>query len=145
MNNLDEKLRFDIELGRINKLYTEYVNEHNKKFNVTRSEMSFLIRLYAKDNIPQETLSKSQKINDATVTRALVRLENKGYIERIPNKNDKRKKMVLLTEKGREITDKVLEHNEIFKKEIFSSFSPEEKETLLKLLDKLLGNLLNYK
>ena len=41
MNDLD----FDQTLFRINKLYTEKSNNNLKEFNVTRSDMSFLLTL----------------------------------------------------------------------------------------------------
>lgn len=90
--DLNEKIEFDSKLSKINKLYTQYVNENMSELNVTRSEMSFLIKLYIKDNVSQESLSKLQEINGATVTRALVRLEKKGYIKRVYDIADKRKK-----------------------------------------------------
>lgn len=90
--DLNEKIEFDSKLSKINKLYTQYVNENMSELNVTRSEMSFLIKLYIKDNVSQESLSKLQEINGSTVTRALVRLEKKGYIKRVYDIADKRKK-----------------------------------------------------
>lgn len=74
MNSLD----FDQTLFRINKLYTEKTNNNLKEFNVTRSDMSFLLELNEMGKTTQKELAESRNLNNATVTRALERLEKKG-------------------------------------------------------------------
>ena len=71
MNDLD----FDQTLFRINKLHTEKSNNNLKEFNVTRSDMSFLLTLNEMGEITQKELAESRNLNNATVTRALERLK----------------------------------------------------------------------
>lgn len=56
-----------------------------------------------------------------------------------------KEKRVLLTNKGKDITEKVLKKHETLKKELFSNFTNEEKDNISYLLDKFLNNLLEYK
>ncbi len=67
MNTLD----FDQTLFRINKLYTEKSNNNLNEFNVTRSDMSFLLKLNELGETTQKDLAESRSLNNATVTRAL--------------------------------------------------------------------------
>lgn len=137
MNTLD----FDQTLFRINKLYTEKTNSNLKEFNVTRSDMSFLLKLNEMGEMTQKDLAESRNLNNATVTRALERLEKKGFVKRVDDEKDKRKKNVLLTSEGKQIINNILKKHENFKKEIFSDFDENEFQDLMDLLDKLLFKL----
>lgn len=141
MNSLD----FDQALFGINKLYTEKTNNNLKEFNVTRSDMSFLLKLQEMGETTQKDLAESRNLNNATVTRALERLEKKGFVKRTDDENDKRKKNVLLTSDGKQTLEKILKKHEIYKKEIFNGFDENEVQHLMNLLDKLLFNLENLK
>lgn len=139
MNDLD----FDQRLFRINKLYTEKSNHNLKEFNVTRSDMSFLFKLNEMGETTQKDLAESRNLNNATVTRALERLEKKGFVKRVDDEKDKRKKNVFLTHEGKRIINKILKKHNSYKKEIFKDFNENEFHNLMTLLDKLLFNLEN--
>lgn len=138
-------LNFDQALFRINKLYTEKTNSNLKEFNVTRSDMSFLLTLNEMGEITQKELAESRNLNNATVTRALERLEKKGFVKRVDDENDKRKKNVLLTSEGKETLNKILKKHEEYKKVIFEDFNENEIRDMMGLLDKLLFRLESLK
>ena len=138
-------LNFDQALFRINKLYTEKTNSNLKEFNVTRSDMSFLLTLNEMGEITQKELAESRNLNNATVTRALERLEKKGFVKRVDDENDKRKKNVLLTSEGKETLNKILTKHEEYKKVIFEDFNENEIRDMMGLLDKLLFRLESLK
>lgn len=123
-----------------NKLYTEKTSTNLKGFNVTCPEMSFLLKL---NEMTQKNLAESRNLNNATVTRALERLEKKGFVKRVDDEKDKRKKNVLLTSEGKQILNDILKTHEDFKKEIFSDFDENEFENMMNLLDKVLFKLEN--
>nr|WP_295162210.1 MarR family transcriptional regulator [uncultured Methanobrevibacter sp.] len=139
MNTLD----FDQTLFRINKLYTEKSNNNLKEFNVTRSDMSFLLKLNELGETTQKDLAESRNLNNATVTCALERLEKKGFVKRVDDENDKRKKIVLLTSDGKQTLIKILKKHESFKREIFKDFDENQFKNLIYLLDKFLFSLEN--
>lgn len=141
--SIDESSDFSNEMAKLNRSVTAVVNEGLKEYNLTRSEVPYLMSLYKRDTVTQEFLSRLYELNEGTVTRALVRLEKKGYIQRTSDPNDKRKRMVSLTEEGKEIAIIMIERQERFRDEIFSNFSDEEYEELRRLLDKLFKNISN--
>jgi len=83
----------------VNKLYTEKTNDNLKEYNVTRSDMSLLIKLKEDGKMTQKELAEAKNLNTATVTRALDRLEKKGFVNRESNMKDKRKKNMCLQKK----------------------------------------------
>jgi DNA-binding MarR family transcriptional regulator len=63
----------------------------------------YLFGLYIRDGRKQQELADIIGIDKAAVTRALVRLEESGYIRRKEDKEDRRATRVYLTAKGRKL------------------------------------------
>ena len=85
----------------------------------------------------------SQKINrDKSTTTVLVRkLEAAGLVEIQRDKNDTRKKIISLTEKGRNYNSLTARLSEELLATSYKGFSQAEKEELLRLLEKMHENL----
>ncbi len=141
MNNLIDDNSFSFKMAKINKTFTILLNKNLEDYELTRSEIPYLITLCDNENVSQEFLSKSYDLNEATVARALNRLEKKEFIKRTPNPSDKRKKMVSLTEKGKKIANMIVKHKENYKEKIFANFTKEEYNELLRLLNKMFINI----
>jgi DNA-binding MarR family transcriptional regulator len=63
----------------------------------------YLFGLYIRDGRKQQELADIIGIDKAAVTRALLRLEESGYIRRKEDKKDRRATRVYLTAKGRKL------------------------------------------
>lgn len=74
------------------------------------------------------------------MTKVLKKLEDKGYIIRVENKEDKRSKLVKLTSLGREIVDNALKDVLIYENSYFDCLDKKEKKTFENLLLKILEN-----
>lgn len=55
---------------------------------------------FDENNVPSGTLSKKLSVTTPRIARILNSLENKGYIKRDNDNNDKRKSLVTITPKG---------------------------------------------
>ena len=77
----------------------------------------------------------------ASVNNALNILEEKRYVNRVEDKLDKRKKLVSLTPKGEEIYLIVAKDHDLVSEALFKDFSKKERETLVKLLNKVVINI----
>ncbi|MCD8238654.1 MAG: MarR family transcriptional regulator [Clostridiales bacterium] len=89
------------------------------------------------EGIDQKTIAKFCEIEQVTVGKILLRMEEAGLIERRQKKDNRRSLFVYLTEKGRQAAAEV---NEIFAEEDRQAergLSLEEAEQLKTLLDKL--------
>lgn len=141
--SIDENSDFSNEMAKLNRSVTAFVNEGLKGYNLTRSEVPYLMSLYKRGSVTQEFLSRLYDLNEGTVTRALARLEKKGYIKPESDPYDKRKRIVSLTEEGNEIAIIMIESQEKLRTEIFSNFTDGEYEELRRLLSKLFKNISN--
>ena len=68
-------------------------------------------------------------------------LEQKGYLVRVASTEDARLKRILLTEKAIRHHDLIEEQIRNFNRELEAGLTEEEKETFLRILDKMMQNL----
>ncbi len=83
-----------------------YLNIALKDLNLSSSEYMFLIVL-TNEGMTQEELSDRISIDKAATARALKSLEEKGYITRETDSQDKRAKRVYATEKAKQCKDQI--------------------------------------
>ena len=92
----------------------------------------------AQDGIHQKEIAEQLHINPSSTSEFIDRLEDDGYLERRTDPDDKRATLLYLTEKGQARAAEVKDERAEGMRDIFSSLSEEEKETLNSLLDKIL-------
>ena len=106
--------------------------------NLTFGLYPFLIEIYSNDRISQEDLAKILYLNESTVTRNLEKLEKRGLIVRTPNK---RKKIITITDEGKQVAKSVMDYDEKWDEIIKKDLSEEEynsfKKTLIKICEGL--------
>ena len=89
----------------------------------------------------QKELSRFMNLNPSTVNGIVNRLESKGYIARLPKKDDKRKTYIILTSKSSSLLQKIppLIHERL--SENLKTLSPKDAETINDALDLLIDYL----
>ena len=81
----------------IHREHAKYLNDKVKDENLSFGLYPLLIKIYKSDGIIQEQLAQIFHLNESTITRNLKKLEEKGFIIRIP---DKRTKIIEVTDKS---------------------------------------------
>ena len=118
--------------------HAKYLNEKVKDENLSYGLQPILVKIYKEENIIQEELAKAFNLNESTITRNLKKLEEKGFIERIP---DKRTKKIRVTENGAKVARKVMDYDERWDEKLKSNLSDDEytifKDTLRKICEDL--------
>ncbi|MBB4039488.1 DNA-binding MarR family transcriptional regulator [Microvirga flocculans] len=87
----------------------------------------------ARDMAPPGVMHKS------TVSRAVAALEKRGLIVRRPNLDDRREELLALTPEGRAIYEAVAPEALAVAESLLSVLTPQERDTLSTLIDKLTG------
>ena len=82
-------------------------------------------------------------VSRQNLTAVLDRLESRGWIERLKDKDDGRSRRVRLTGEGTEIWIRMLQPIETFYMAALSTFTHDEQITLYRLLDRLKTSLAN--
>lgn len=101
------------------------------------SHHAFVFAVCRNPGRTQEELAKELCLNKSTVARSLTALEEKGFIERKENKEDKRKFFIFPSKKMLDILPKVREISAEFNKAITSGISEAEMETFYSVLSRI--------
>jgi DNA-binding MarR family transcriptional regulator len=106
--------------------------------DLSHSEMRMLMRMYFfhPDGCGQEELVSQLEIDRSNVGRALKKLENLQYIERVKDDNDRRAYRVFLTGKGWAVRDRLFAIRETMRKTLTLGMSEQELDLLNSLLKK---------
>jgi DNA-binding MarR family transcriptional regulator len=111
-------------------LATIYGGEHG----LGRAEWRILVALYkagpelSRDLVPLTALDKVQ------ISRGVARLEAKGLIDKTPQPQDARARLLSLTETGEALYAQVMPQVEARSKELLADLSPEQEEALRDML-----------
>jgi DNA-binding MarR family transcriptional regulator len=82
----------------------------------------------------QVTIIEISKLDKMTVSQSLKKLAEKGLISRSEHKEDTRAKAVQLTQKGKNITIKLVKIVEMIDKEFFNKLEKNDHKSLVKIL-----------
>jgi len=124
------------------KLYEEGEDVILKASTINQSELDVLAALYYVSD-GSFTLTPTQLydvmlFSSGGMTKLLKKLESREFICRVENKEDKRSKLVQITQLGKEITSKALKDIVAFEDKYFAKLDLEEQETFKKLIYKML-------
>lgn len=109
-------------------------------FDVSYEQWSILIHLYRKDGQTQQELSTIAVKDKAAITRLLNVLEKKNIVLRIPDRSDKRSKLVYLTHKAKSFRDDLMALVEEMLQEAEQGVSFEEMTQCKATLNKIFAN-----
>jgi DNA-binding MarR family transcriptional regulator len=86
-------------------------------------------------------LYEATMVTSGAMTNRLDRLETSELIQRAPHPNDRRGIVVRLTEKGLALIDEAVTAHVANEHEILAVLTPAERETLSRLLEKVIGSV----
>ena len=137
-----------MERGEVHKSLMKTLRCHHKifrsefaKFNISKGQPKILSYLSENDGCSQKDIAKNCDIEAATATNVLSTMEKVGFIERIPNKNDRRILNVYLTDKGKEAQEKAKRTLCDLEEICFRGFSEEEMTMAKDIFDRIYDNL----
>ncbi|MDX2111128.1 MAG: MarR family transcriptional regulator [Verrucomicrobiota bacterium] len=103
------------------------------------SEYAILETLFKEGAQPVNTIGRKVMLTSGSITAALDRLEQRGWLKRKASPNDRRVVEVHLTPKGRKVSGDAVEAQELAMEKAIDSLSTTEKNTLRTTLGKLIA------
>lgn len=133
--NFDECIFFSLTstARRASKFWKQSVVE----LEVTGVQGLVLNALYDEDQISSVQLGQHVQLDSATMTGVLDRLEKSDFIRRTTDVQDRRAVRIMLTTKGKDVTEKLQQRMVEANQEYTKNLSIEELQTLRALLTKL--------
>jgi len=108
-------------------------------------EVSIISLVYSNPDIIIREICEKIDVPKSSMTSMIDRLEKKNYLTRVISKRDRRSFGLKLTEAGIKIQKQHEEYEKYIFNEIINSLdTDEEKETFLKLTDKIANNLKEF-
>jgi DNA-binding MarR family transcriptional regulator len=124
--------------------FHKYMHDQLQEFSLGSGQFHFLMMLYRKDGVNQETLAETLQIDKATSARAIKKLEQQGFVTRKKDTNDRRNYNVFLTEKAKKLKPKIRKTLHNWTKILLKDISKEEEQRLYTLLEKIAQNATEY-
>lgn len=143
MKNTNDLFNQVIPLGRLIHMVNQHkdrlLNEHLSPLDITATQFKVLCSIYCEECIQPVELKKALSVDLGALTRMLDRLLCKGWIERLPNPNDKRGVLVQLTPEGKALCEKCHQLvGQTLHQELTKNLTADEVNTLYQLLTKVL-------
>jgi len=109
-------------------------------YGIGSGQFHFLMYLYKKQGITQETLAEELQLDKGTCARAIQKLEDLGYVTRTRDQEDKRCYNIYLTKKAEHLKPTALKILKEWTNHLLNGFSDPEKDQLFSFLERLANN-----
>ncbi len=117
--------------------YGSYYESNINNQDLTLNEFSILLRIRFQGVATQHDLVKLFKVSGAYIAKLLSKFEEYGYIIRKEDPQNRRKKLVKLTDEGIKKTDELIDIIQRWEDKVTDNISEEELKTLKKILYKI--------
>lgn len=131
---LDEQVGYLLRLAsqRHSGIFLQQISE-----NLTPTQFSTLIRISEGGELSQNHLGRLASMDVATVKGVVDRLKAKELIQSRADKDDKRRSLISLSAKGRELIDALKEDGARISENTLAPLRNSERKTLINLLMKI--------
>lgn len=107
------------------------------------TQMEYDILMFLHNNPQQNTAAEIVKIRKSTkshVSTSLKKLENKGLVEKIQSKNNKKHIEIVLLDQAKLIVEAGTNVQKQFAQTVLSGLTAEEKQMCIRIFDKICNN-----
>lgn len=131
-------------IKQINSELEKDANNSLRASNLTLSQISVLIELdeTAEKKMSMKQMEKRVHVAQSTLAGVVKRLEEKGFVESMGSENDRRVKVIRITEKGRECCRAAEKSTDEAENRLLSNLTDVEKQILISLLKKVRDSFL---
>lgn len=108
-------------------------------YELTNTQYKIMMTLYQNQDKPirQTDIEESFSMTNPTVTGIIKNLEKKNLVKRIQNPDDKRSKLVILTDKAVSMLEEISKLGEFIETQVTKNLTDEECRQLIALLKKI--------
>lgn len=133
--NLDEQVAHLLRRAhqRASSLFLSVLGEHQ----LTPTQFFAMARLHERGQLSQNRLGRLAAMDPATIQGVIRRLEERGYIQRTPDANDRRRMVLRLTSSGSSLVDQLLNHADGVSEAILEPLETSERDLFVDLLKRL--------
>src|SRR5215211_7425480 len=101
-----------------------------KSTGLSMPQFSVMMQLHYRGACGMSKVSEGFDITPAAASQLVDKLVQSGFIQRVEDQNDRRAKLLSLTDKGRELIQQGIEERYRWVEELSAKLSPEEREQI---------------
>lgn len=116
---------------RTDYLYEKWAKQHG----INSYVMQVMYMIYASEINKQKDIVENYGMPKQTVNTVITDLQRKGYIRLTPDENDKRSKIIILTDEGRRYAENIVNPLLNCEKEVLAEMGKERVEMLISTMN----------
>ena len=130
-------------INHLSRLLTLTLNDQLKEHGVAPGQFPVLMCLWEQDGLTQRELYERVKIEQATMSNTLKRMERDCLIYREPDPRDRRSTRIHLTGMAKKLEEKLTKGGKAVTKTAFDGIKKKERKHLMDMLGHMAANLEN--
>ncbi len=143
-NEMPMGLRFSL----LHRAFRQQMDRQLSEYDLTGAQFCVLGQLkhledQGRSDISQRDLENASRVTHPTMTEIIKRLEKKGFIECRPRPHDRRYKIISSTSMAEKLGEDMRKTEDEVMNWLCKDLSPEELDSFLTILDKLLSTALS--
>ena len=132
---------FGFVLHETARLFSKRFDQKARAIGLTRAQCQVLFRLAVHEGLNQARIAEFLEIEPISLARLIDRMEEAGWVERRPDSNDRRARLLYLTAKAKPVFERMIAVGTETRAEAQAGMSAAEREKLIDLLLRVRGNL----
>ena len=139
---MEWELRLGYLIHDVSRLRRTLFDKWLAPLGITRSQWWVLAFLSRNDGMPQTELALELDVGKVALGALIDRLEEGGFVKRMPDKSDRRIKRIVLTPRSQSLIETLRRKNEEFNQSILAGIPREDIEVATQTLRAMKHNLL---
>lgn len=120
-----------------NRVSRALARSYESRFGITPAEWRLIANLARFGPMSANGVAERSAMDKVQVSRAVARAHEAGLVDRRMDREDRRRSVLTLTERGRRLHDEVVPHARRLQERLLESLSAAEREQLFSLLDRM--------
>lgn len=129
------------QIGLLGRLYDRHLQDALKEFGVAPGQFAPLVMLFEQDGLTQADLCRRINVEQPTMANTLARMERDGLVKRKSDTVDKRRTLVFLTPKAKDVQNKIMNAVRDVSSHALANLSAAEQDEVFRLLSRMADNL----
>ncbi|MDU5333960.1 MarR family transcriptional regulator [Enterococcus sp.] len=129
------------DIGAIARALDSIANIEFKDFQLSKGQYLYLIRISENPGIIPDKLAEMIKVDRTTAARAIKKLEEKGFIKKKTDVENKKIRRLFITEKGAELAPIIKLENDYSNQIALQQLSEQEIAAFSQTLKKVVANI----
>ncbi|MPZ61401.1 MAG: MarR family transcriptional regulator [Propionibacteriales bacterium] len=132
---------FGYQVNHLARSLAQELRTRTLPHGVVPGQFAQLLALFERDRVTQSELREQVRIDQSTMAHTLKRMERDELVERIPDPDDGRRALIVLTPRARALEDVLVQAAEETNAIATAHFTDAEKQTLMGLIARAITNL----